>query len=179
MILPTKKTGFTLIELLLVVTIISIITVGIIPGFSNYIKNQNLKQAQEQIKSDLRSTQNKSLTGSLSDQLVGGTAMKFWGMKFTNENSEYIYFISTVDTSCPVTLVAPALQGKGKLANGLVIKGLTTSGCLFFSVQDGGITSIGFGSDEERFVSVGYPNPSLDVKKIRFNSTGLIYSKNE
>jgi len=176
MILPAKKTGFTLIELLLVVTIISIITVGIIPGFSSYIKNQNLKQAQEQIKSDLRSTQNKALTGSLSDQLVGGTAMKFWGMKFENENSTYQHFISAVDTSCPPPLTS---QGNGKLANDLVIKGLATSGCIFFSVKDGGISTQGFGTAE--YVTVGYPNPTTTPtpKTIKFNSTGLIYSTND
>lgn len=174
MILPIKKSGFTLIELLLVVTIISIITVGIIPGFSNYIKNQNLKQSQEQIKSDLRSTQNKALTGSLSDQLVGGVAMNFWGMKFTNESSSYDYFISVVDTSCPPPSTS---QGSGKLSNGLVVKGLSASGCLFFSVQDGGISSQGFGSANS--VTVGYPNPSTQVKNIFFNSAGLIYSTNE
>ena len=174
MALPSKRSAFTLIELLLVVTIISIITVGVIPAFSTYIRNQNLKQAQEQIKSDLRSTQNKALTGSLSDQSVSGSPMKFWGIKFTNESSTYNYFISAVDTSCTPSIIS---QGNGKLANGLVIKSLSTSGCLFFSVQDGGISSQGFGTAVS--VTVGYPNPSTNVKNIFFNSAGLIYSTNE
>lgn len=177
MILPVKKSGFTLIELLLVITIISIITVGVIPEFSTYIRNQNLKQGQEQIKSDLRSTQNKALTGSLTDQLIGGFPMKFWGMKFTNESASYDYFISVTDATCPSNYIDGQYQGKGKLNNNLKIQNFTSgaSGCLFFSVDNGGITSPGFGSDVS--VIVGYS--ATEVKNIFFNSAGLIYSTNE
>ncbi|MFZ2663990.1 MAG: prepilin-type N-terminal cleavage/methylation domain-containing protein [Patescibacteria group bacterium] len=177
MTLPTKNSAFTLIELLLVVTIISIISVGVIPAFSSYIRNQNLKQAQEQLKSDLRSTQNKALTGSLSDQLVDGTLVKFWGIKFTNSSSTYDYFISSSNTSCPVNYVEGQYQGNGKLPNDLKIQsfGEGQYGCLFFSVQDGGIYSPGFGSASS--VVVGYSGS--EVKNIFFNNSGLIYSTNE
>ena len=56
--------GFTMIELLIVVAIMSILTGAILPGFNSYVTNQNLRQAQEQIKNDLRSTQIKALAGS-------------------------------------------------------------------------------------------------------------------
>lgn len=49
----------------MVVSIIAIIGGGIIPSFSQYLNDQNLKQAQEQLKSDLRTIQNKALTGPL------------------------------------------------------------------------------------------------------------------
>jgi len=177
MVLPNKKPAFTLIELLLVVTIISIITVGVIPAFSNYIRNQNLKQAQEQLKSDMRSVQNKALTGALSDQLIGGSIMKFWGMKFTNGSAIYDYFISAIDTSCPANYATGQYQGNGKLTNNLKIQsfGVGQSGCLFFSVKDGGITSPGFGSATT--VLVGYSGS--EVRNTYFNPSGLIYSKND
>jgi prepilin-type N-terminal cleavage/methylation domain-containing protein len=177
MVLPLKKTGFTLIELLLVVTIISIITVGIIPAFSNYIRNQNLKQAQEQLKSDMRSAQNKGLTGSLSDQLIGGVLVKFWGMKFTNGSATYDYFISALDTTCPANYLSGQYQGNGRLGNNLTIKSFNVgqSGCLFFSISDGGISSPGFGGSGT--LLVGYSDS--EVKTIYFNSAGLIYTKND
>ncbi|NMB91600.1 prepilin-type N-terminal cleavage/methylation domain-containing protein [candidate division WWE3 bacterium] len=177
MTLPTKNSAFTLIELLLVVTIISIISVGVIPAFTSYIRNQNLKQAQEQIKSDLRSTQNKALTGSLSDQFIGSALMKFWGIKFTNNSSTYDFFISSVDDSCPINYVQGQYQGNGKLSNNLRIQNFNEgqSGCLFFNVQDGGISSPGFGSAGS--VVVGYS--VSEVKNVFFNSSGLIYSTND
>ena len=55
--------GFTLIELLIVVTIMAVLTGALIPSFSKYIDNQNVRQALEQVKDDLRNTQNNALTG--------------------------------------------------------------------------------------------------------------------
>ena len=60
-------TGFTLIELLIVVSIISVLTGSILPSFNTYITNQNLRQAQEQVKNDMKSTQIKALAGAFSD----------------------------------------------------------------------------------------------------------------
>lgn len=176
MALPSKRSAFTLIELLLVVTIISIITVGVIPAFSTYIRNQNLKQAQEQLKSDMRSVQNKALTGALSDQLIGGSLVRFWAMRFTNGSATYDYFISALDTSCPSNYATGQYQGNGKLANGLTVKSFNVgqSGCLFFSISDGGISSPGFGGSSS--VLVGYSDS--EVKNIYFNTGGLIYSTN-
>lgn len=103
--LPRSKghLGFTLIELMIVVVIISIIAVSILPSFATYIRNQNLRQAQEQLRSDLRTAQNKALSGTLSDATVpGGALMQFWGVQFTINSGSYPYFISAVDDACPL-----------------------------------------------------------------------------
>ena len=162
---PGSK-AFTLVELMISITIITIISASIIPAFSRYIRNQNLKQAQEQLKSDLRNIQNKALTGSLSDQFINGNSkMKYWGVKFTQGFQSYEFFISALDTDCTVPMLS---QGTNSFSDG--IKSLSNSGCMFFSISNGGISSL------ESPIIIGYSND--ESKEILFNSTGLIYVDN-
>lgn len=163
------QAGFTLIELLISITIITIITAGIIPAFSNYIRNQNLKQAQEQLKSDLRTVQNKALTGALSDQTVGGNLMKYWVIKFVNNTNTYYYFIASSNSSCPDT--PPNNQGTGYFTSSIKVQ--SSGGCLFFAISDGGIS--GLASP----IVVGYSTTPSEERSVKFNSTGLIYSDND
>lgn len=177
MSLPRKtisSAGFTLLELMIVVTIIGIISAGLIPAFSNYIKTQNLKQAQEQLKSDMRTIQNKALTGALSDLKLGSTYIKYWGIKFFNSQSTYDYFVSTAAAVCPggPPYSTDVYQGKGTLGSSLKIQ--NASGCLFFDMSNGDIVSSGISGNS---AAVGYS--SSDLRKVFFNPSGLIYSTNE
>jgi prepilin-type N-terminal cleavage/methylation domain-containing protein len=175
--LPRKTTplaGFTLLELMIVVTIIGIISAGVIPAFSGYIKNQNLKQAQEQLKSDMRTIQNKALSGALSDQLLSGLYVKYWGMKFINGTNSYDYFVSTT-TTCPTPPYAAGVyQGKGSFESSLTIQ--NTSNCVFFDMSNGDISSPLISSNTGT-ASVGYS--ATDLKRVFFNVSGLIYSTND
>ena len=164
-----RNQAFTLIELMIAVTIITIVSAAIIPAFSKYIRGQNLKQAQEQIKSDLRSIQNKALTGALSDQLIGPDNMKYWGVRFVNGSSDYEFFIAAVDTSCPSSIPAGQSQGTENLSDEITIRSATN--CLFFDISDGGIS--GYVSP----ITAGYDDS--ETKNIIFNSTGLIYTTND
>jgi len=67
--------GFTFVELLIVVSLITLIVGASLPRFNSYIKTQNLKQAAEQIASDLRTAQNKALSGVLSSE----PPVAYWG----------------------------------------------------------------------------------------------------
>lgn len=168
--LPRKTTssaGFTLLELMIVVTIIGIVSAGIVPAFSKYIENQNLKQAQEQLKSDMRTVQNKALTGTSSDQMLGGTYIKYWGIKFVKGQSAYDYFVST-DTTCPGAYVTGAYQGKSSFNSDLTIQ--SESGCVFFDISNGDISTTIVPSGT---VSVG--SSPTKLKSVLFNSFGLIY----
>jgi len=168
----SAQAGFTLIELLISVTIITIITAGIVPAFSNYIRNQSLKQAQEQLKSDLRTVQNKALTGALSDQMVGGVLMKYWAIRFNTDSNIYYYFITSDNTTCPAAPGSlPNNQGNGYFTSSIKVR--SAGGCLFFAVADGGIS--GLGSP----IVVGYSATATDERSVKFNSTGLIYSEND
>ncbi|MBU1132815.1 type II secretion system GspH family protein [Patescibacteria group bacterium] len=164
-----RNKAFTLIELMISVTIIAIVSAGIIPAFSKYIRNQNLRQAQEQLKSDLRSIQNKALTGALSDQLVGTANMKYWGVKFINNSTDYQIFIAAVDTSCPDPIPPAQFQGSEGFSDSITVRSAT--GCIFFDVSDGGIS--GYVSP----ITLGYSDSEL--RSVIFISTGLIYSTND
>ena len=162
--LPNVKRAraFTLIELMVVVTIIAIVSGASIPAFSKYIRNQNLKQAQEQIKSDFRNVQNKALTGSLSDQQVGSPPqdMEFWGISFTENSPIYTYFISPTNLNCNTIQT----QGSTDFSNDIVSK---INMCVFFSVKNGGIT----GTSP---ITLGYLGKD-DNRILNFNKAGLIY----
>jgi prepilin-type N-terminal cleavage/methylation domain-containing protein len=181
MSLPKKTTssaGFTLLELMIVVVIIGIVTAGIVPGFSSYIRNQNLKQAQEQLKSDMRTVQNKALTGALSSStFAGGVNVKYWGIKFVNGQSAYDYFVSTTDAGCPAgpPYGAGVYQGKDAFNSNLDIQSAGTQ-CVFFSLTSGDITSTLISSGTGTAL-VGYSGTEL--KKVFFNTPGLIYSTNQ
>ena len=154
--------AFTLIELMIVVTIITIVSGAFIPAFSKYIRNQNLKQAREQLKSDFRNIQNKALTGALSDQQIGSPPqkMEFWGISFTANLPNYTFFISPTDVNCENI----SNQGTANFSDDIVAK---ETKCVFFSVKNGGITGVSP-------VTIGYLDKD-ENEVINFNATGLIY----
>ena len=75
-----KSPGFTLVELLIAVSIITILSAFLIPGFTNYIDSQNIVQAQEVFKSDLR-TINLAIKQD-TDTLQFSVATPYPGTKF-------------------------------------------------------------------------------------------------
>lgn len=161
-----RRKGFTLIELLITITIISLITAATIPSFVGYLKNQGVSQAQAQVLSDLRNVQNKALTGAMSDQLIGGSLIQYWGVKFTSGSSAYQYFVS-VNTTCPaLPIPANQAQGSASLTPDLQVKSTT---CVFFSLSDGSAT----GASP---IKVGYADGTGTCHSVVFNSNGLIYS---
>ncbi len=85
--------AFTMVELLIVVSIITIASAAAIPGFSGYIRSQNLKQSMERVKSDLRTAQIRAMSGSYSvdDEVF------YWGIDFREDQSIYIF--NTYDSS--------------------------------------------------------------------------------
>jgi prepilin-type N-terminal cleavage/methylation domain-containing protein len=180
--LPNHSKGFTLIELLVVVSIIAIIGGGIIPSFSQYLNDQNLKQAQEQLKSDLRTIQNKALTGASSNEEIpeaSGNRAKYWGVYFRSGSETVDYFISKSTSPCP-----PAYSGDGqtgipkgsfKIPNTVVYKG--SNGCLFFDIKNGDIISSG--GITSPYIKINYASElggdSPSDKTINFTSAGAIY----
>lgn len=157
--------GFTLIELLMSVSLILIVTGALIPSFNAYMKSQSLKQAQEFLKSDLRSVQNKALTGAESQD----TSLKYWGVKFSQNSANYTYHVSTT-TDCGA-LNSSTQRGTATLPGVIVVK--SPSGCVFFSMANG--NALGTDGLSSEKISLGYPS-GTDTKEVLFNSGGLIYS---
>ncbi len=80
------NSGFTFVELLIVSSIMIVLSAASIPGFSSYIRDQNLKQSMEQVKSDLRTAQTRALAGSMS------SGVDFWGIEFIHTGASYSNF---------------------------------------------------------------------------------------
>jgi prepilin-type N-terminal cleavage/methylation domain-containing protein len=193
--LPIKKTSpaFTLIELLMVVSIITIISGAIIPSFTGYLKGQTLKNAKEQFKNDLRSIQNKSLTGSLSDQNVigGGVSapgqpVRYWIVKYwytTNRYRTYAVYdflnqgsnrgLNLICTNLPNSVATAGdtrPQGVYYLPSGTTFAGVANGfDCLIFKTSDGALqNSAGAYSGTLSLVQ------GSDTKNITWNYTGKI-----
>ena len=151
--------GFTLIEVIIVVSIISLLTAGLIPSFSNYTKSQTLKQAQEKVVSDLANVQNRALAGEQGASVVG---TKYWGIRFVDGSNEYEVFAQTT-TTCPST--TPYIQ-RTETLDGNVEIDVSVTGCVFFSTANGDQSGLGSISIKETGGST--------CRKIDINSAGLI-----
>jgi prepilin-type N-terminal cleavage/methylation domain-containing protein len=160
--------GFTMIELLIVVAIMSILTGAILPGFNSYIINQNLRQAQEQLKNDLRSTQIKALAGSFSDNLN----VKYWGVHFRPDSGTYDYFTS-LNTTDPIlctdsynTTTYILRSVSTKLPSDLRYTG-SSHRCVFFNNDNGDIVNTGA-------VIVGASGATSNCRRVEMNGPGRI-----
>jgi prepilin-type N-terminal cleavage/methylation domain-containing protein len=175
--LPKYSNGFTLVEIIVVVSIIAIISGGIVPSFFRYIDNQNLKQAKEQLRSDLRTIQNRALTGALSDYMFdmgfeGGPdePAKYWGVYFQNGNGTYSSFITSRNSSCPPSPIST--QAYYTLPSNMKYYGVSRL-CLFFSIKNGDITKIP--SSAVDYIEIKPSESSGSSEKVYFNSAGLIF----
>jgi len=75
--LSNIKRGYSIIELLIVVVIMGLLAAIVIPSFSNFQQNQDLKLSAEEMASNIRLAQSRSLSGSkgttcaATDKLMG------------------------------------------------------------------------------------------------------------
>lgn len=193
--LPVKKLlpSFTLIELLMVVSIITIIAGATIPSFTGYLKGQTLKNAKEQFKNDLRSIQNKSLTGSLSDQnIVGGgvnspgSPVRYWIVKYWYSRNYYrtyaVYDFMLNGANRSLVSACANLPNSGATVNDTrpqgvyyLPAGITFGGamggfdCLIFRMSDGALQNSAGGYSGTLSLVQG-----SDTKNISWNYVGKI-----
>ncbi len=172
--MPARNTfGFTLIELLVVISLMAIITGAIIPSFNTYIKNQNALQAVEQVKNDLRTVQNRALTGEDSNTDLNSPNKVYplyWGIRFVNNTANYTYFVSTTASGC-LPAVSSTRGTSRKLPGGLVVKNSSGDKCIFFSNKNGDGSFSGTGAAT---IIVGEQAASTGCRRLMVQSSGLI-----
>ncbi len=177
------KKGFTLIELLLVIAIIATVSGLAIPTFSRYTKDQSLKQAQEVLKSELRSVQNKALVGTGSDSMdaSGSRAIVAWGV-YTNHgsdvsvvaNTKYRVFMSSYTSTGSTGCTDVTRQADIQVLDLPPNITFTNTSCIIFRMEDGNVSNI----SESSSIDVNLAGPGGSTKTVRITHPGLIRSYN-
>lgn len=176
--MSSAQKAFTLIELLIVVSLITIITGAILPSFNSYIDTQNVKQAQEQVKDELRTVQNKALNGENASITLTDGQVQYWGMEFVQGNTTYDTYIYTSTAACG----GGGSEGQNKqyLRTSVALPGNSEiitpiSGCVFFSFSNGDASFSGGANT----IIVGPPGASSGdntCRRVNIYSNGLIES---
>ena len=157
---PNTK-GFTLIEMLIAVSLIALLSGILIPSFTRYSASQNLRQAREKLKSDLRTAQNNAMTGANS------TTVDYWGIRFSPDSGTYALFRSTDTSDCGTVDVVRTTMGA--LPNGTVtLFSITGNQCIYFAESTGDASG-------QTAINVGYAS-SGDCIQVDVASNGLITS---
>lgn len=168
--LSAQNKGFTLIELLLVVSLIAVLSTFLLPGFSNYIDLQNIRQGQESLKSDLRTVQNKALTGvGSSNSLV-----QYWGLKVPSDNANNYFYFQSTTADGPACDLAEKQETSVNLPSDVVIMG-AGGACVFFSLRNGDATIMRYAEDT---IYVGYAGDEA-CYGVQINSAGMIRGVDE
>jgi len=173
--LPTK--AFTLIELLIVISLITAITGATIPSFVGYIKSQNVKQAREQVKSDLRSLQNNALTNSVPLGVTPTTPI-FWGVRFLASSADYYYFATPVNVNASNYNTCSSYIPGGSLMKFTLPSNVfsNTNTCIIFDSNAGGTAMSNFNTTNGYGFVALRDTASTVFECIKIYSSGLITS---
>jgi prepilin-type N-terminal cleavage/methylation domain-containing protein len=84
-----RQAGFTLIELLIAITIIILLSIGLVPNIKGQRLRQNMIESSSQLQIDLRTAQNHALSGYVCNNTsAAGQQIRayYWFIRFADEN---------------------------------------------------------------------------------------------
>jgi Tfp pilus assembly protein FimT len=183
----------------MVVSIITIVAGVTVPSFTGYMKNQTLKNAQDQFKNDLRSIENMALTGSKYDTNVTcGTPpcpARYWVVKWSGGGTSSTYqtylmydFGTAFEATCVSLNGGASQQANYSLPGGITFdRSWSASGystcsneCLFFNMQDGSTRFVSYASsactntNNKDQVKIVLKNESGSTAPVSWNRNGMI-----
>lgn len=88
-----KTAGFTLIELIVVISVILVISVITLLNYNSYTDRQRVKQAGLTLRSDLRLTQTKAISGQKPSLCDSTSTLESYDVVFTTCNGQPCYGI--------------------------------------------------------------------------------------
>ena len=88
--------GFTLIELLITTSIMALLVAVAVPSFQTFTRNQALRRGVEQVKTDLRTVQNRAVSGIDRKKPGGDEYYYWWGIDFKyNDDPQKYAFVQS------------------------------------------------------------------------------------
>lgn len=132
--MPKNNSAFTLIELLVVVSLIGLMAATIVPIFGNFNRTQILEQAAKKLKTDIRNSQNKSLS---SIKAKGGILPRAWGIKISLDSqgraNSYQIIDCLRDANFGTNSFSCALSETNDFPTNIVVNSITANGSAVFS----------------------------------------------
>lgn len=92
--LPGNRKGYSIIELLVVVVIMGFLAALVIPSFTSFQQNQDLKLSAEELKSDIRLAQSRSLSGSKGTSCAATDTLLGWYFSMQAGSGQNTYSIA-------------------------------------------------------------------------------------
>lgn len=140
--IKSPHNAFTLIELLIVISLIIMMTGVLLPGFSNYIDNQNTRQAAKFVQDYFRTVQNKALSGeNILQQDGAGDTVLYWGVKADRDSGVLTEFVSVNNSSSCSQAPERLLESvSSKIPGNNLI--LSSSRCIYFDFKAADTTSV-------------------------------------
>lgn len=126
--LPGYRQGYSIIELLIVVVIMGFLAALVIPSFSNFQQDQDLKLTAEEMKSNIRLAQSRSLSGSKGTTCAASDTLLGWYFAVQSGANQNTYSIAGVCKSTSNNVIAFNAETKTAKNSKVVISDVKIDG---------------------------------------------------
>lgn len=136
----SNSPSFTLIELLITTSIVALLAAAAIPSFQTFTRNQTLRRGVEQVRTDLRTAQNRAVSG-IDRKKSGDGDYFWWGIDFIYEGDASEYAFVQSDGEDNPSSASPEVKRVKKLPSNLVFDSDICDTTVWFEMITGGVCS--------------------------------------